>query len=57
MPPTRSITVSFFAITALSAQSTVPDIRVPVRLASAPTLVFSRDGQLVNGLEAVNFRL
>jgi VWFA-related protein len=32
-------------------------IRVPVRLVTAPTLVFSKDGRLVPGLESTNFRV
>jgi VWFA-related protein len=32
-------------------------IRVPVRLVNLPTLVFSREGQLVPGLQATDFRV
>jgi VWFA-related protein len=32
-------------------------IRVPVRLVNVPTLVFSKDGQLVPGLQATDFRV
>ena len=32
-------------------------IRVPVRLVNVPTLVFSKDGQLIPGLQASNFRV
>ena len=32
-------------------------IRVPVRLVNVPTLVFSKDGQLVSGLQATDFRV
>lgn len=41
------------------AQPSLPPgtIRVPVRLVTAPTLVFSRDGRLVPGLERTNFRV
>ena len=36
---------------------TTPTFRVPVRLVSVPTLVFSGEGTLLHGLEAGNFRL
>src|SRR5579872_2319257 len=39
---------------ALHAQTT---FRVPVRLVTAPALVFSSDGRLVSGLKAADFRL
>ena len=32
-------------------------IRVPVRLVNVPTLVFSREGQLIPGLQATDFRV
>jgi hypothetical protein len=35
----------------------VSTIRVPVRLVSVPTLVFSSNGQLVPGLQATDFRV
>jgi VWFA-related protein len=45
-------------IGALAQSSLPPDIiRVPVRLVTAPTLVFSREGRLVPGLEKSNFQL
>jgi hypothetical protein len=39
-----------------SAQE-IPPIRVPVRLVSVPALVFSRDNQLIPGLQISNFQI
>jgi len=44
-----------FAALALAQQT--PVIRVPVRLVTIPTLVFSPDGRLLNGLAKSDFRL
>jgi hypothetical protein len=41
-----------FAIPALFAQSSTPTIRTSVRLVTVPTLVFSKEGRLIPGLEA-----
>jgi VWFA-related protein len=35
----------------------MPTIRVPVRLVTLPTLVFSNDGRLVTGLQSADFRV
>ncbi|MEI9974113.1 MAG: VWA domain-containing protein [Ignavibacteriota bacterium] len=43
--------------TALLSQATLPTIRTSVRLVTVPTLVFSKEGRLVPGLEAGDFRL
>jgi len=57
--PRPRIVASFLAssVLALFAQSTMPTIRTSVRLVTAPTLVFSKEGRLIPGLEASNFRL
>ncbi len=44
-------------LTAYAVLAQVPTIRVPVRLVTVPTLVFSRAGNLVPGLEKENFEL
>lgn len=54
--------VSFARLFALGAaiacaQSPSPTIRVPVRLVRAPTLVFSRDGELISGLARSAFHV
>jgi VWFA-related protein len=42
----------------LYAQVPTPTvIRVPVRVVTVPTLIFSKDGQLIPGLDATNFKL
>jgi VWFA-related protein len=50
-------TVLFFALltSVLAAQQTT--IRVPVRLVSVPTLVFSKQGRLLPGLQKDDFRI
>jgi VWFA-related protein len=55
----RSIFVIFLAVgfCAVLAQTPTATIRVPVRLVTVPTLVFSNDNGLVTGLEANNFRI
>jgi VWFA-related protein len=35
----------------------MPPIRVPVRLVTVPTLVFSQEGKLIPGLQATDFRI
>jgi VWFA-related protein len=35
----------------------MPTIRVPVRLVTLPTLVFSKDGRLMTGLQSADFRV
>lgn len=42
---------------ALFAQTPPPNIRTSVKLVTAPTLVFSKEGRLVPGLEASDFRV
>jgi VWFA-related protein len=56
--------VKIWAIVALAAaaqaqeqQAPVAEFRVPVRLVTAPTLVFSPEGRLVFGLETDDFRV
>lgn len=44
-------------IAALIPAQQVPTIRVPVRLVTLPTLVFSRESRLVTGLEKADFRV
>ena len=44
-------------IVALFAQTPPPSIRTSVKLVTAPTLVFSKEGRLVPGLEAGNFQV
>jgi hypothetical protein len=51
-----AIALSVLSLTALEAQ-TVPTIRVPVRLVTVPTLVFSREGRLIPGLVHREFRV
>ena len=46
-----------FGIPALFAQSSSPTIRTSVRLVTVPTLVFSKEGKLIPGLNAKNFRV
>ena len=50
------MSVLWLAVAALAAQQ-VPIIRVPVHLVSLPTLVFSKEGRLVPGLQATDFRV
>ena|SRR5690242_4093792 len=35
----------------------IPTIRVPVRLVSLPTLVFSKEGRLITGLQSGDFHV
>jgi VWFA-related protein len=44
-------------IPALFAQSSSPTIRTSVRLVTVPTLVFSKEGRLIPGLDAKDFRV
>jgi VWFA-related protein len=46
-----------FALTALIGAQEIPVIRVPVRLVTLPTLVFSRDSRLLPDLQNTNFRV
>src|SRR5205085_11098975 len=39
------------------APSPMPNIRVPVRLVTAPTLVFSKEGHLIPNLQRGDFRV
>jgi VWFA-related protein len=45
------------AIPALFAQSSSPTIRTSARLVTLPTLVFSKEGKLIPGLDASDFRV
>jgi VWFA-related protein len=49
--------VLVWGVLALSPQTPTPNIRTSVKLVTAPTLVFSKDGRLVPGLEAGDFRV
>src|SRR5215471_14833616 len=44
-------------VAALGMAQQAPVIRVPVRLVTVPTLVFSSEGRLVGGLQKSDFRL
>jgi VWFA-related protein len=44
-------------LTALVAAQQIPTIRVPVRLVTCPTLVFSRESRLLPGLQLADFRV
>jgi VWFA-related protein len=46
-----------FTATMLGQTPQMPTIRVPVRLVTLPTLVFSKDGRLVTGLQSLDFRV
>jgi hypothetical protein len=50
-------TIIGFSVHSLLAQSAMPTIRVPVRLVPVPTLVFSDNVHLVNGLEIKDFHV
>ena len=53
--------VSFFLVAiaghAQAPTAPIATIRVPVRLVTASTLVFSKDGQLIPNLETSDFRV
>ena len=51
--------VSVFAVglAAVIGAQQIPTIRVPVRLVSVPTMVFTRESRIVNGLQAADFRI
>src|ERR1019366_4016313 len=44
-------------LAALMGAQQIPTIRVPVRLVNLPTLVFSRESRIVNGLQTADFRV
>jgi hypothetical protein len=50
-------TLLALGIPALFAQSSSSTIRTSVRLVTVPTLVFSKEGKLIPGLDAADFRL
>lgn len=52
----RAPVIALGMAAAIAAQQ-MPTIRVPVRLVSVPTLVFSKDNRLIPGLQASNFRV
>src|ERR1017187_6809742 len=58
---TRRVFATFLClgIPVLLAQSPTPatTIHVPVRLVTAPTLVFSKEGRLIPGLQRADFRV
>jgi VWFA-related protein len=51
------IVVMALGLAALAGARQAPTIRVPVRLVSLPTLVFSKENQLVSGLQKTDFRV
>jgi hypothetical protein len=51
------IPVAALGLAALIGAQQIPTIRVPVRLVSLPTLVFSAENRLIPGLRAVDFRV
>ena len=53
------LSLLWLGIATLSAQSSPPNpvIRVPARLVTVPTLVFSKDGHLIPGLQKTDFRV
>jgi hypothetical protein len=51
------IAAATVSLAALAHAQEVPTIRVPVRLVTCPTLVFSAEGKLVPGLSAADFRV
>lgn len=58
MPPRRiAASILLFFAHSLLAQSPGSTIRVPVRLVTVPTLVFSDDDRLIPDLEVSNFRV
>ena len=46
-----------FALAALVGAQQIPTIRVPVRLVTLPTLVFSSQSRILNGLQVSDFRV
>ena len=58
-PVVAAFTVSAFAVGlgALVGAAQMPTIRVPVRLVTLPTLVFSRESRILNGLQPSDFRV
>jgi VWFA-related protein len=57
IPMRLGIGVSAVTVAALVAGQQAPTIRVPVRLVSVSTLVFSKEGRLIPGLEKTAFRV
>src|ERR1035437_7587804 len=53
-PPISALTLGLAAL--ISSQQ-IPTIRVPVRLVTLPTLVFSRDSRILPGLQVADFRV
>ena len=52
-----AMSVFGFGFAALLGAQQMPTIRVPVRLVTLPTLVFSKESHLVPGLQAADFRV
>ena len=46
-----------FSLAALAGAQQMPTIQVPVRLVAVPTLVFSKEGQMISGLQRTDFRV
>lgn len=45
------------SLAALLGAQQMPTIQVPVRLVTVPTLVFSKDGRMISGLQRADFRI
>lgn len=52
-----AIAVTALSLAALAGAQQVPTIRVPVRLVTLPTLVFSKESRLIPGLQRTDFRV
>jgi VWFA-related protein len=46
-----------FSLAALAGAQQMPTIQVPVRLVTVPTLVFSKEGRMISGLQRTDFRV
>jgi VWFA-related protein len=53
----KRLALLLFTATMFGQTPQMPTIRVPVRLVTLPTLVFSKEGRLIAGLQSVDFRV
>jgi VWFA-related protein len=53
----KRLAVLLFTATMFGQTPQMPTIRVPVRLVTLPTLVFSKEGRLITGLQSGDFRV
>lgn len=53
----KRLALLLFTATMFGQTPQVPTIRVPVRLVTLPTLVFSKEGRLMIGLQSADFRV